>query len=81
MIFIWCWNEYMIPLIMLPDNETQTLPMAIGMALGGNPDTGSPGPNPYMMSMAAVLGSLPSLAFFLIFQNTLTRGVTAGSTN
>ena len=79
MIFIWDWNEYMMPLILLPNNNTQTLPIVIASALGGNPDTGSPGMNVAAMAIGCVLSAIPSIIFFLLFQRTLTRGITVGA--
>lgn len=79
MIFIWDWNEYMMPLILLPDNNTQPLPIAIAQALGGNPDTGSRGMDIHMMAMGCVLGAIPSIIFFIIFQRSLSRGITVGA--
>jgi len=35
--------------------------------------------NPLTTSGAALLGVLPTIVFFLIFQRTLTRGVTVGA--
>jgi raffinose/stachyose/melibiose transport system permease protein len=32
-----------------------------------------------MTSAAGLLGTLPALAFFLLFQRTLTRGIAMGS--
>ena len=79
MIFIWDWNEYMMPLILLPNNNTQTLPIIIATALGGNPDTGSPGMNVSVMAMGCVLSAIPSIIFFLLFQRTLSRGISVGA--
>ena len=79
MIFIWDWNEYMMPLILLPNNNTQTLPIIIATALGGNPDTGSPGMNVSIMAMGCVLSAIPSIIFFLLFQRTLSRGIAVGA--
>ena len=40
--FIWTWNEFFIPLVMLIDNANQTIPVALGVAAGrpadGRPD-------------------------------------------
>ena len=79
MIFVWDWNEYMMPLILLPNNNTQTLPIIIATALGGNPDTGSPGMNVSIMAMGCVLSAIPSIIFFLLFQRTLSRGIAVGA--
>jgi raffinose/stachyose/melibiose transport system permease protein len=35
--------------------------------------------NPTTMTAAALLGILPAVVFFLLFQRTLTRGITVGA--
>jgi len=72
--FIWTWNEFLIPLTFLVSNANQTVPVAITALQGDR-----------MMdvtttSASALLGLIPTLIFFLIFQRTLTRGITAGAT-
>jgi raffinose/stachyose/melibiose transport system permease protein len=72
--FIWTWNEFLIPLTFLVSNANQTVPVAITALQGDR-----------MMdvtttSASALLGLIPTLVFFLIFQRTLTRGITAGAT-
>ena len=62
-----------IPLTFLVSNANQTVPVAISVLQGQQ-----------MMdvtttSASALLGLLPTLIFFLIFQRTLTRGITAGA--
>jgi raffinose/stachyose/melibiose transport system permease protein len=71
--FIWTWNEFLIPLTFLVSNAAQTVPVSIAVLQGDR-----------MMdvtttSASALLGLLPTLIFFLIFQRTLTRGITAGA--
>lgn len=71
--FIWTWNEFFLPLIMLISNAQHTVPIAISVTQGQfNMDV-------TMASASALLGVLPCLIFFLLFQRTLTRGVTSGS--
>jgi raffinose/stachyose/melibiose transport system permease protein len=71
--FIWTWNEFFIPLVMLTSNDTQTVPIALA-SLQGDRMMDAPTTN-----AGALVSLLPALIFFLIFQRTLTRGVTAGS--
>jgi raffinose/stachyose/melibiose transport system permease protein len=71
--FIWTWNEFLIPLVFLVSNETQTVSVALGVLQGQRLMDAT------MTSASAVLGVLPTIAFFLIFQRTLTRGVTVGA--
>ncbi len=71
--FIWTWNEFLIPLTFLVSNATQTVPVAISVLQGDRlMDVTT-------TSASALLGILPTLLFFLIFQRTLTRGITAGA--
>lgn len=71
--FIWTWNEFFIPLVMLTTNDTQTVPIALA-ALQGDRLMDAPTTN-----AGALVSLLPALIFFLIFQRTLTRGVVAGA--
>jgi raffinose/stachyose/melibiose transport system permease protein len=71
MFFIWTWNDFFISLVMLVSEKIQTIPLGILRTRGQ-----------YRVAMtdqgaAALLLCLPSIIFFLIFQRTLTRGITA----
>ncbi len=71
--FIWTWNEFLIPLTFLVSNANQTVPVAIATLQGERlMDVTT-------TSASALLGLIPTLIFFLIFQRTLTRGITAGA--
>jgi raffinose/stachyose/melibiose transport system permease protein len=71
--FIWTWNEFLIPLTFLVSNDSQTVPVAISVLQGDRlMDVTT-------TSASALLGVVPTLIFFLIFQRTLTRGITAGA--
>ncbi|MGC5170580.1 carbohydrate ABC transporter permease [Microbacterium sp. DT81.1] len=71
--FIWTWNEFLIPLTFLASNDNQTVPVAISVLQGDRlMDVTT-------TSASALLGIIPTLIFFLIFQRTLTRGITAGA--
>jgi raffinose/stachyose/melibiose transport system permease protein len=71
--FIWTWNEFLIPLVMLISNENQTVSVALGVLHGQRLMDAT------MSSAAALLGIVPTLVFFLIFQRTLSRGITVGA--
>ncbi|MQA85319.1 MAG: alpha-xylosidase [Streptosporangiales bacterium] len=68
--FIWTWNEFFIPLVMLISNENQTVPVALGVLQGQRLMDAT------TSSASALLGIVPAVVFFLFFQRTLTRGVT-----
>ncbi len=71
--FIWTWNDFFLPLILLISNSRQTVPVAIALAQGEHNAVIT------TQSAAALLGILPCIIFFFLFQRTLARGITAGS--
>ena len=71
--FIRTWNEFFIPLVMLTTPESQTVPIALA-SLQGDRMLDVP-----TLNAGALVSFVPILIFFLIFQRTLTRGVTAGA--
>ena len=70
--FIWTWNEFFLPLILIQSNANQTVPLAMAV------NQGQYGMNITAQSASGLLGMLPCIIFFLIFQRTLIRGMTAG---
>jgi raffinose/stachyose/melibiose transport system permease protein len=71
--FIWTWNEFFLPLIFLISNDNQTVPVALGVLQGQRFMDAT------TTSASALIGILPAVVFFLIFQRSLIRGVTAGA--
>jgi raffinose/stachyose/melibiose transport system permease protein len=71
--FIWTYNDFFMPLIFLISNSKQTVPLAMLTAQGEHSAVIT------TQAAAALLGILPCLIFFIIFQRTLTRGVAVGS--
>lgn len=71
--FIWTWNEYMIPMAFLIDNNTQTIPIAVASLSGDRlMDVTT-------IAAASLISIVPTLVFYLIFQRTLVRGITTGA--
>jgi raffinose/stachyose/melibiose transport system permease protein len=66
--FIWTWNEFYLPLIFLVDNSQYTVPVAVAVTQGQHMM------NESAVAASALLGVLPCVVFFLMFQRTLTRG-------
>ncbi|MGW4026948.1 carbohydrate ABC transporter permease [Streptomyces sp. NPDC005009] len=71
--FVWSWNEFLYPLVLLISNDNQTVPLGLSVMQGQYTS------DPTSMSAAALLGVVPMVVFFLVFQRSLTRGVTAGA--
>ncbi|MGZ3145284.1 carbohydrate ABC transporter permease [Lentzea chajnantorensis] len=71
--FIWTWNDFFLPLVLLPSADNQTVSVALG-ALSGQYTS-----DPTALAAASLAGILPALVFFLLFQRTLMRGVNLGA--
>lgn len=71
--FIWTWNEFFLPLVLLVSDANQTVTLALGTLQGEMTS------DPTTTAGASLLGTLPTLVFFLIFQRTLTKGITVGA--
>jgi raffinose/stachyose/melibiose transport system permease protein len=71
--FIWTWNEFYIPVVLLSDQSAQTVPIALSTLRGQHSIDIT------VLNAGSLLSLLPTLVFFLIFQRTLSHGVTAGS--
>jgi raffinose/stachyose/melibiose transport system permease protein len=71
--FIWTWNEFLLPLVFLISNDNQTVPVALGVLQGDRLMDAT------TTSASALIGIVPAVLFFVIFQRTLTRGITAGA--
>ena len=71
--FIWTWNEFYFTLILLVSGDTQTIPLAIA-SLQGDRIMDVP-----TINAGSLISLIPAFVFFLIFQRTLTKGITAGA--
>lgn len=71
--FIWTWNDFFLPLILLISSRNYTVPVAMALARGEYNVVIT------LQSATALLGIFPCMIFFILFQRTLTRGITAGS--
>lgn len=72
-IFIWSWNEFYIPLILLGDPASQTVPIALSTLRGQHSIDIT------VVNAGSLLSLIPTLVFFLLFQRTISRGMTAGA--
>lgn len=67
--FIGSWNNFLWPLLVATDPSMMTLPVGLGVVSGGYGLF-------YAQNMAAaILGALPLLIVFLIFQKQIVKGV------
>jgi cellobiose transport system permease protein len=73
LVFLWSWNNYLLPLILINEPEQYTIPLGI-TNLG----------NAYRTDLAAqilglTIGTVPVLILFAIGSKSFIRGLTAGS--
>jgi raffinose/stachyose/melibiose transport system permease protein len=71
--FIWTWNEFLLPLSFLNRPGSLTVPLVL-QQLSGERQT-----DVTTLISATLLSVIPTIVFFVIFQRTLTRGITAGA--
>jgi raffinose/stachyose/melibiose transport system permease protein len=71
--FIWTWNEFYIPLVLLSDPASQTVPIALSTLRGQH------SLDITVINAGSLLSLVPTVIFFVLFQRTLSRGVTAGA--
>lgn len=72
-VFIWSWNDFLIPLLFLTSADAQTVPIALASLQGDR------FLNPTMTAAGSLVSLIPTLILFVVFQRSLVRGVTVGS--
>lgn len=73
LLFVWTWNDFLIPLVLVSSNELRTLPVGLAF-LQGKYTADIP-----LISAAATILAAPTIAIFLVFQRHFVRGITGGS--
>lgn len=71
--FIGTWNEMIIALILLKKNELKTVSLALNM-FAGDRFSNFPG-----MCAAVMIGVLPTMLIYFVFQENIIAGMTAGA--
>jgi raffinose/stachyose/melibiose transport system permease protein len=72
-LFIWTWNEFLIPLILVNDDVYRTMPLGM-LFFQGRYTVNTP-----VLTAGAVLVILPIVVVYLIFQRKFIEGLTAGA--
>ena len=73
-LFIWTWNEFLIPLILVNDDAYRTLPLGM-LFFQGRYTVNTP-----VLTAGAVIVISPLVVAYLIFQRKFIEGLTAGAT-
>lgn len=71
--FIGAWNELILALVLLKNNATKTVSLALTL-FAGERFSNYPG-----MCAAVIVGVLPTMVIYFMFQENIIKGMTAGS--
>jgi multiple sugar transport system permease protein len=69
--FVWTWNNFLWPLLVLTSTKTMTIPVGLASVASGY------GAHYAEVMASAVLGALPLFAIFVLFQRQIIEGVTS----
>ncbi|MBO0661107.1 carbohydrate ABC transporter permease [Jiella sp. MQZ9-1] len=73
-LFIWTWNEFLIPLILVNDDSYRTLPIGM-LFFQGRYTVNTP-----VLTAGAVIVIAPLVVIYMVFQRKFISGLTAGAT-
>lgn len=71
--FMWTWNEFLIPLVMSPNAQLRTAPLALAFFQGQHVQETA------LLAAAAVLVALPVVVLYLFLQRHFIRGMLEGA--
>ncbi len=72
-LFIWTWNEFLIPLILVNDDSLRTLPIGM-LFFQGKYTVNTP-----VLTAGALIVIAPIIVVYLIFQRQFIEGLTSGA--
>ncbi|MBI3962321.1 MAG: carbohydrate ABC transporter permease [Deinococcus sp.] len=72
--FMWSWNEFLLPLLILQNDNLRTLPLGLALLRGGRYTA-----NYGLLAAGVTIASLPIVLVYLAFQRSFERGITAGA--
>lgn len=73
LIFMWSWNEFLLPLVMVSNSDKQTAPLGLTFFIHER-TTDQTG-----LAAAAVLVALPVVIVYILLQRSFMRGMFAGA--
>jgi multiple sugar transport system permease protein len=75
LVFMYCWNEFLLAISLTSTNNARTAPAAMGFFTGVSQFTFPIG----SIAAAAVVITIPIVIFVMIFQRRIVAGLTAGA--
>ncbi len=73
LFFVWNWNDFLLPLIMLSGSDLQTAPMSLVFFVGQRSTDYA------YLAAAAIITITPVIIVFVALQKSFTRGLLAGA--
>jgi raffinose/stachyose/melibiose transport system permease protein len=73
LVFLWTWNEFLIPLVMATSEDLRTAPLGLAF-FQGRYTAGTA-----LLAAGATLVALPVVAVYLVLQRNFIRGMVEGS--
>jgi raffinose/stachyose/melibiose transport system permease protein len=73
LFFVWNWNDFLLPLVMLSGSDLQTAPMALVTFEGARRTDFA------YLGAASIITIIPVVIVFILLQRSFTRGILAGS--
>lgn len=73
LVFMWTWNEFLLPLVMITDESMRTAPLGLAFFKGQYTSGES------LLAAGAVLVALPVVVFYIFAQRHFIRGMVEGS--
>jgi raffinose/stachyose/melibiose transport system permease protein len=71
--FLWTWNQFFLPTVMITDNRFRTLPVGLAYFIGSyNTDQN-------LLAAGSLITAAPVIILYLIFQRQFVRGITVGA--
>jgi raffinose/stachyose/melibiose transport system permease protein len=73
LLFMWTWNEFLLALVMVSDEDLRTAPLGLSFFQGRNTSDLA------LMSAASVIVALPVVILYVFLQRHFIRGMLAGA--
>jgi raffinose/stachyose/melibiose transport system permease protein len=71
--FMWVWNQFILPVVLISDRNNRTLPTALSAFLGRySTDT-------HLLMAGAAISFVPVVILFVVFQRRFIKGITSGA--
>lgn len=73
LFFIWTWNDFLVPLVVVSSDSLRTLPLGLALFQGRYSS------NVPLTAAGSIIVLLPTIVVYIIFQRQFVRGITSGT--